>query len=104
VHGLRLCMEKCPSKNSYDHFNFGVALPGDQHTLPQAIPRRRKSTRILPHLQKASAVFAPRSAHRAINYEMQDEIVTEDVGAIIVASGYGSLIWTNFRNMVRPLS
>lgn len=25
---------------------------------------------------------------QAINYEMQDEIITEDIGAIIVATGY----------------
>ena len=30
-------------------------------------------------------------AHGAINYDQEDEIVTEEVGAIIVATGYGLL-------------
>ncbi len=36
--------------------------------------------------------------HRAIDYEMQDEIVTEDVGAIAVVPAAALSIWTSFPN------
>ncbi len=90
--GCGECMEKCPGKNAYDHFNFGVApTKAINIPFPQAIPKKAK---IDPQfcrqfLKGKCGVCAKVCPTKAINYEMQDEIVTEEVGAIIVASGYG---------------
>ena len=90
--GCGECMEKCPGKNAYDHFNFGVApTKAINIPFPQAIPKKAK---IDPQfcrqfLKGKCGVCAKVCPTKAINYEMQDEIVTEDVGAIVVASGYG---------------
>jgi heterodisulfide reductase subunit A len=90
--GCGECMEKCPGKNAYDYFNFGVAsTKAINIPFPQAIPKKAK---IDPQfcrqfLKGKCGVCAKVCPTKAINYEMQDEIVTEEVGAIIVASGYG---------------
>jgi len=90
--GCGECMEKCPGKNAYDHFNFGVApTRAINIPFPQAIPKKAK---IDPKfcrqfLKGKCGVCAKVCPTKAINYEMQDEIVTEEVGAIVVASGYG---------------
>lgn len=92
--GCGLCMEKCPSKNSYDYFNFGVApTKAINIPFPQAIPKKAKiDPDFCRQFTKGKCgVCAKICPTGAINYEMQDEIVTEDVGAIIVASGYGLL-------------
>jgi len=90
--GCGECMEKCPGKNAYDHFNFGVApTRAINIPFPQAIPKKAK---IDPKfcrqfLKGKCGVCAKVCPTKAINYEMQDEIVAEEVGAIVVASGYG---------------
>ncbi len=92
--GCGACIEKCPSKNAYDHFNFGVApTRAINIPFPQAIPKKAKiDANFCRQLQKGKCgVCAKICPTGAINYEMEDEIVTEDVGAIVVASGYGLL-------------
>ena len=90
--GCGLCMEKCPTKNAYDHFNFGAApTRAINIPFPQAIP---KKATIDPNFCRQftkgkCGVCAKVCPTGAINYEMQDEFVTEEVGAIIVATGYG---------------
>ena len=89
--GCGACMEKCPSKNSYDHFNFGVApTRAINIPFPQAIPKKAK---IDPEycrqfVKGKCGVCAKICPTKAIDYEMQDEVITEEVGAIIVATGY----------------
>lgn len=89
--GCGACMEKCPSKKAYDAFNEGmgpttaIAIP-----FPQAIPKR---ARIDPKhcrqfIKGKCGVCAKVCPTGAINYEMQDEVVTESVGAIVAATGY----------------
>jgi heterodisulfide reductase subunit A2 len=92
--GCGVCMEKCPSKNAYDHFNFGVApTKAINIPFPQAIPKKAKidANFCRQFLKGKCGVCAKVCPTGAINYEMEDEIVTEDVGAIVVASGYGLL-------------
>ena len=90
--GCGECMEKCPGKNAYDHFNFGVApTKAINIPFPQAIP---KKARIDPQycrqfIKGKCGVCAKVCPTKAIDYEMEDQIVTEEVGAIVVASGYG---------------
>ena len=41
--GCGLCMEKCPSKKSYDYFNEGIApTTAINIPFPQAIPKKAK--------------------------------------------------------------
>jgi len=98
-NGCGLCSAKCPSRKSHDAFNEGVG-----HTTaisipsPQAIP---KKARIDPstclqftkgrcrHCEKVCPV-------KAINFDMQDELFTEKVGALIVATGFDLLNVSQF--------
>lgn len=92
--GCGECMEKCPSKDAYDSFNFGVApTKAINIPFPQAIPKKAKidPTYCRQFTKGKCGVCAKICPTKAINYEMQDEVVTEDVGAIVVASGYGLL-------------
>jgi heterodisulfide reductase subunit A2 len=90
--GCGECMEKCPGKNAYDYFNFGVApTKAINIPFPQAIPKKAKiDPQFCRQFVKGKCgVCAKVCPTKAINYEMQDEVITEDVGAIVVASGYG---------------
>jgi len=90
--GCGECMEKCPSKNAYDYFNFGVApTRAINIPFPQAIPKKARIDKnyCRQFIKGKCGVCAKICPTGAINYEMQDEIITEDVGAIIVATGYG---------------
>lgn len=92
--GCGLCMEKCPTKNAYDHFNFGAApTRAINIPFPQAIP---KKATIDPEycrqfVKGKCGVCAKVCPTGAINYEMEEEYVTEEVGAIITATGYGMI-------------
>ena len=92
--GCGECMEKCPGKNAYDHFNCGVApTKAINIPFPQAIPKKAKiDPQFCRQFTKGKCgVCAKVCPTKAIDYEMQDEIVTEEVGAIVVATGYGLL-------------
>jgi heterodisulfide reductase subunit A len=91
--GCGACMEKCP-KNAYDRFNYGVApTRAINIPFPQAIPKKATiDPQVCRKFTKGKCgVCAKVCPTGAINYEMEDEIVTEEVGAIIVATGYGLL-------------
>ncbi|HME45100.1 MAG TPA: CoB--CoM heterodisulfide reductase iron-sulfur subunit A family protein [Syntrophorhabdales bacterium] len=90
--GCGECMEKCPTKNAYDRFNFGVApTRAINIPFPQAIPKKATiDAKFCRQIQKGKCgVCAKVCPAKAINFELQDQFVTEEVGAIIVASGYG---------------
>ena len=92
--GCGACMEKCPGKDAYDRFNYGVApTRAINIPFPQAIPKKAKiDPQFCRRFTKGKCgVCAKICPTGAIDYEMKDEIVTEEVGAIIVASGYGLL-------------
>lgn len=89
--GCGACMEKCPSKNAYDVFNYGVApTRAINIPFPQAIPKKAKiDPEFCRQFTKGKCgVCAKICPTKAIDYEMKDEIITEDIGAIIVATGY----------------
>ncbi|MCX5812373.1 MAG: CoB--CoM heterodisulfide reductase iron-sulfur subunit A family protein [Proteobacteria bacterium] len=89
--GCGTCMEKCPSRNAYDTFNYGVApTRAINIPFPQAIPKKAKiDPKFCRQFVKGKCgVCAKICPTKAIDYEMQDEIITEDIGAIIVATGY----------------
>jgi len=90
--GCGECMEKCPSRKAYDYFNFGVApTRAINIPFPQAIPKKAKidPTYCRQFTKGKCGVCEKMCPVGAINYEMEDEIVTEEIGAIIVATGYG---------------
>lgn len=90
--GCGECMEKCPSKDSYDYFNAGVApTTAINIPFPQAIPKKATiDPKYCRQFVKGKCGVCKKVCPAdAINYEMQDEIVTEEVGAIIAATGYG---------------
>ena len=90
--GCGLCSSKCPSNKAEDHFNEGlgtttaISIP-----FPQAIPK--KATIDPAHCLKLTTgkcgVCAKVCPTGAVNYEMEDSFLTKDVGAVIVATGYG---------------
>jgi heterodisulfide reductase subunit A len=92
--GCGACMEKCPAKNSYDYFNFGVApTTAINIPFPQAIPKKAKID--ADYCRKFTTgkcgVCSKICPTKAIDYDMKDEIITEEVGVIIAATGYGLL-------------
>ena len=89
--GCGLCTEKCPAKKSFDRFNEGL----DNTTainipFPQAIPRKaRIDPEYCRYLIKGKCKVCEKICPvDAIRFEMEDEIVVEEVGAIIVATGF----------------
>jgi heterodisulfide reductase subunit A len=89
--GCGLCMEKCPSAKAPDAFNEGLgATKAINIPFPQAIPRKASIDPL--HCRRFTrgkcGVCSKICPVKAINFDMKDEIVTEEVGAIIVATGY----------------
>ncbi len=89
--GCGICQEKCPARVVDESFEAGigyrkaVAVP-----FPQAVPK-------YPVIDRASCTFFERGTCRAceklcpthaIDFDQQDELVTIDVGNIVVATGY----------------
>ena len=89
--GCGLCMEKCPSAQAPDAFNEGLgATQAINIPFPQAIPRKASIDPLhCRHFTRGKCgVCSKICPVKAINFDMQDTIVTEEVGAIIVATGY----------------
>lgn len=90
--GCGECVEKCPSKNAPDKFNAELGeAKAINIPFPQAIPK--KAVISAEHCKKLingkCGVCAKICPSEAINYEQEDEFVTEKVGAVIIATGYG---------------
>ena len=95
--GCGLCQEKCPSKKVPDAFNeFTGTTTAINIAFPQAIPKR--AAIVAEHcryLQSGKCgICAKICPVGAINYEMKDEFITVQVGAIIAATGYDLMDWT----------
>jgi heterodisulfide reductase subunit A2 len=89
--GCGACIEKCPSKQVPDRHNESL---GNARAInipfPQAIPKKAviDATHCRQFIKGKCGVCKKICPAGAINYEMQDELVTEEVGAIIVATGF----------------
>jgi heterodisulfide reductase subunit A len=89
--GCSSCWTSCPQKKVPNSFDFGL---GNRTAIyipfPQAVPA--KPVIDAEHCTKFKTgkcgICAKKCPTDAINYEDKDEIVTEEVGAIIVATGY----------------
>lgn len=89
--GCGVCWEKCPKKVVDNVFEAGMGKRKAVYTpFPQAVPKfpvidHDNCTYFLKGTCKACQKFCPTGA---INFEQQDEIVTINVGNIIIATGF----------------
>lgn len=95
--GCGSCTEKCPSRHTPDAFNESVGeTTAINIPFPQAIPK--KAVINPEHCRKLKSgkcgVCSKVCPTGAIRYDMEDELVTEQVGAIITATGYDLMDWT----------
>ena len=89
--GCSACWMICPQKKIPNSFDYGL---GNRTAIyipfPQAVPAKpvidaENCTKIT---SGKCGICAKKCPVNAINYEDRDEIVTEEVGAIVVATGY----------------
>ncbi|GHT21216.1 disulfide reductase [Planctomycetales bacterium] len=89
--GCGSCWTACPQKKIPNEFDFGL---GNRTAVfipfPQAVPSKPRID--AEHCTKLKTgkcgICEKKCPTKAINYEDKDEIITEDVGAIIIATGY----------------
>ena len=89
--GCGLCMEKCPSKKSTDYFNEEIGkTTAINIPFPQAIPKKASiDADFCMKLTKGKCGVCEKICPtKAIRFDQTDELVEEQVGAIIVATGY----------------
>lgn len=89
--GCGECWNACPQKKIPAEFDYGM---GNRRAIyipfPQAVPARPAIDKeaCLKLKKGKCGVCAKKCAAGAINYEDQDKLVEESVGAIVVATGY----------------
>ena len=89
--GCGNCWNSCPQKKIPSEFDYGT---GNRTAIyipfPQAVPARPviDAEHCMKLKQGVCGNCAKKCAAGAIHYDDQDEIVTEQVGAIVVATGY----------------
>jgi len=89
--GCGLCMEKCPVKKIPSEFQANIGYRTAIYTpFPQAVPN-------VPVIDKQHCIMLTRGKcgtcakicpKQAIRYEDEDKLITEKVGAIVVATGF----------------
>jgi heterodisulfide reductase subunit A len=95
--GCGLCETKCPSKVPSE-YDLGMGKRTSIYKpFAQAVPSKpviddKTCRKLTKGKCGVCAKFCPTGA---INYEDKDEIVTETVGAIVMATGYDLLDWEN---------
>ena len=100
LRGSAACTEKCPAKKTPDTFN---ELTGNTTAItiafPQAIPKKAViNPQFCRQLLKGKCgVCAKVCPTGAIKYDMEDEVITEEVGSIVAATGYDLMDWTVYK-------
>lgn len=94
--GCGTCWEKCPSKKIKDGFDLDLGLRTAIHKVyPQAVPGK-------PYIDAANCtkltsdkcgVCEKVCPTQAIRFDDQEELITEEVGAIVMATGYDLFAW-----------
>ncbi len=91
-NGCGDCIAKCPIKKIPDEFNAGLGTRTAVYVpFPQAVPNK-------PVIDRENCSYFTRNGKcglcakvcstGAIDYSMQDEVITIDVGAVVVATGF----------------
>jgi len=90
--GCGLCMQKCPiKKKAFNEFEEGLAYRSAVYVpFPQAVPNIPVIDRsICTYYQTGKCQMCVKVCGReAIKFDQEDTIITEDIGAIVVATGY----------------
>jgi len=101
--GCGACMQKCPSKKVPSEFEQGLVIPDPANPkkrlgyrtaiytpCPQAVPNQPVIDRehCIWFTKGKCGVCAKICPTGAIDYEQEDELVVEKIGAIVVATGY----------------
>ena len=89
--GCGLCQSKCPSKKALSEFNCELSNRKAIYTpFAQAIPNVPViDTEACIHFKTGKCGLCSKVCQaKAIDYEQQDEIITENYGAIVVATGF----------------
>ncbi|WP_319581924.1 CoB--CoM heterodisulfide reductase iron-sulfur subunit A family protein [uncultured Pseudodesulfovibrio sp.] len=97
--GCGECTTKCPSKKTPDRFNeFIGTTTAINIPFPQAIPKKASiNPEACIKLTKGKCgACAKVCPTEAIRFDQQDELVTEQVGAIIAATGYDLFDFTKY--------
>ena len=92
--GCGVCQEKCPSKKTPNEFNRGLNNRSAIYTpFAQAIPNVPVIDReaCIKFKTGKCGVCAKVCQAGAIAYEQKDEIITENYGAIVVATGFDTI-------------
>ena len=92
--GCGVCQEKCPSKKTPNEFNRGLNNRSAIYTpFAQAIPNVPviDTTACIKFKTGKCGVCEKVCQAGAINYKQQDEIITENYGAIVVATGFDTI-------------
>jgi len=95
--GCGACTEKCPSRNTPDAFNeYTGNTTAISIAFPQAIPK--KAVINAAYCRKLTTgkcgICAKICPTGAVDYTLQDEVITEKVGSIVAATGYDLMDWT----------
>lgn len=97
--GCGVCQEKCPYKKTPSEFNQGLNNRSAVYTpFAQAIPNVPVIDRehCIKFKTGKCGVCAKVCQAGAVDYEQQDEIVTEKYGAIVVATGFDTIKLDDF--------
>ena len=92
--GCGVCQEKCPSKKAPNEFNRGLDKRSAIYTpFAQATPNVPVIDRehCIKFKTGKCGVCAKVCQAGAIDYEQKDEIITENYGAIVVATGFDTI-------------
>jgi heterodisulfide reductase subunit A len=92
--GCGVCTTKCPSKKISSEFNEGLGLRTAIYTpFPQAVPNK-------PVIDKNNCRYYQTGKCKvcekmcptgAIQFDKEDEFITEDIGAVVLATGFNVL-------------
>ena len=89
--GCGECSKACPLKKNKSEFDFGMGTrPAIYMPFPQAVPARPVIDKTVCAMltRGKCGVCATKCAAGAINYKDEDKLVTEKVGAVVLATGF----------------
>ena len=92
--GCGLCTTKCPQKRIPSEFNAGLGLRTAIYVpFPQAVPNKPGSDKKHCNYYKRGKgkICEKTCPTGAICFDKEDEFVTEDIGAVVVATGFNVL-------------